>query len=142
MARLESFQVKNCFGFGDSGRVKLDNPHNINYVLGRNSSGKASFLNAIKYFAYSLRPENYPNYTNFRPTEEQPRLIAEFSVEAGDLSPADIAVRIRRRFRKRVPESVVQADQRIARFMEEAESHFQQLIANVVQQEHVWIERL
>ncbi len=56
--KLVSFQIKECFGFRDSDRINLRDPTNLIYVLGRNSSGKTSFLTALAYFTPHLRPES------------------------------------------------------------------------------------
>jgi|SRR5215211_7491267 len=141
MIRLKSFQIKNCFGFGDSGEVKLDNAHNMIYLLGRNSSGKTSLLNGIKHFESNLKPDDYPNFENFRPTQEPPLLTAKFSVEGDDLSAPDVRAEIQKRFRKTVSQSIVQRDQRITGLLDEAESLYQQLITAAVQRGHIWVER-
>lgn len=83
---LISFRITNCFGFHDSGEVDLKDPHNLIYVLGRNSSGKSSFLNAIKYFESGIIPKDQPNFKNFNDSGANPRLTAEFTVEESDLS--------------------------------------------------------
>jgi AAA15 family ATPase/GTPase len=83
--RLTSFQVVNCFGFRDSGRINLLDPHNFIYVLGRNSSGKSSLLNAIKYLEWGITPSGMPNFYNFNDSGKARFLIAGFSLEDNDL---------------------------------------------------------
>jgi energy-coupling factor transporter ATP-binding protein EcfA2 len=80
--KLESFQIINCFGFIDSGKINLNDPNNFIYILGRNSSGKSSFLNTLKYFGYKVIPENQKNFRNYNvnASKEPPRFIAEFSI--------------------------------------------------------------
>lgn len=142
MIELKSFQVKNCFGFGDSGEVNLDNPHNMLYILGRNSSGKTSLLTAIKYFEHGLTPQDYPNYVNFRPTQERTRMIAKFSLGREDLSAEDVLRRMRKKFEGTVPESIMEADERLSRLFAETEALYKQFVADVVQQGHVHVEKL
>ncbi len=84
--KLVSFQIKECFGFRDSDRIDLQDPTNLIYVLGRNSSGKTSFLTALAYFALNLKPESYANFANFDPSSEEPSLLAEYSIEASGFS--------------------------------------------------------
>jgi hypothetical protein len=78
--KLSSFQIVNCFGFWDSGRINLQDPHNFIYVLGRNSSGKSSLLNAIKYFEWGINPSEMPNFENFNDSGKASFLIGSFSV--------------------------------------------------------------
>jgi len=84
--QLVSFQIKECFGFRDSGRVDLQDPTNLIYVLGRNSSGKTSFLTALEHFAPSLTPQTHTNFANFNPSSQAPCLLGEYRVGEGDLT--------------------------------------------------------
>lgn len=84
--RLLAFQILNCFGFRNSGRVNLQDSYNLIYILGRNSSGKSSLLNAIKYFDLGIVPKEQPNFRNFNAGEDNQFLIAEYSIEESDLS--------------------------------------------------------
>ena len=83
---LENYQVVNCFGFRDSGQVNLKDAKNIIYILGRNSSGKSSFLNALKYFEKDIIPKDKQNFENFNPSDDEPMLVAVFGVEEKELS--------------------------------------------------------
>lgn len=83
--KLSSFRIINCLGFNDS-EVKLLDSNNLIYILGRNSSGKSSLLNAINYFEHGKLPAEMKNYENFIKTEDPPRFIAQFLLEEGDLS--------------------------------------------------------
>jgi hypothetical protein len=51
--RLESFRIRDCFGFADSGEIILGAPGNLVYFLGRNSSAKTSVLRSICHFEYA-----------------------------------------------------------------------------------------
>ncbi len=84
--QLVTFQIKECFGFRDSDRVDLEDPTNLIYILGRNSSGKTSFLTALAYFSPSLIPRDYSNFGNFDPTSEVPNLIGKYRVGRGDFT--------------------------------------------------------
>ena len=81
--KLISFQIKECFGFRDFGRIDLQDPINLIYILGRNSAGKI-FLTALAYFSPHLKPESYHNFANFDPSSQQPYLLAEYSVGESD----------------------------------------------------------
>src|SRR5260370_38400122 len=87
--QLVSFQIKECFGFRDSGRVDLEDPTNLIYILGRNSSGKTSFLTALAHFAPSLIPEAHANFANFDPSSQIPYLLGEYRECIGDLTVDD-----------------------------------------------------
>ena len=80
--RLESFRIKNCFGFWDSGEIDLDDPGNLVYFLGRNSSGKSSVLRAISHFEYDKVPEKHPKFANYEPYTQAPLLRARFSIDS------------------------------------------------------------
>jgi hypothetical protein len=85
--QLVSFQIKECFGFRDSGQVNLQNPTNLIYLLGRNSAGKTSFLTALAHFAPSLKPQAHQNFANFDPSaREVPCLLGEYRVGRGNLT--------------------------------------------------------
>jgi predicted ATP-dependent endonuclease of OLD family len=83
--RIELFRIMNCFGFRDSGEVNLVDERNLLYLLGRNSSGKTSFLTALRYLEYPLIPQDHANFRNFNASDEQGQLLAKFRVEKGDL---------------------------------------------------------
>ena len=84
--KLTSFRIKACFGFVDSDQIDLENTKNLIYVLGRNSSGKTSFLTALAYFAPHLTPESYQNFANFDPSSQEPHLLAEYRVGENDFT--------------------------------------------------------
>jgi len=85
--QLVSFQIKECFGFRDSGRIDLQDLTNLIYILGRNSSGKTSSLTALAHFDHNLIPKDHPNFKNFDSSSEDiSSLICEYRVNADDLS--------------------------------------------------------
>src|SRR5947208_16460701 len=85
--QLVSFQVKECFGFRDSGHVDLQDPRNLIYILGRNSAGKTSFLTALAHFALNETLQQHPNFANFDPSPRvAPYLLGKYRVVEGDLT--------------------------------------------------------
>jgi energy-coupling factor transporter ATP-binding protein EcfA2 len=86
--RLQTFRIRYCFGFVDSGKIDLSEPNNLVWILGRNSSGKSSVLRALEQLAAGKRPDEHPKFANFDPPpgDEYGRLEAEFSVAVGELS--------------------------------------------------------
>jgi energy-coupling factor transporter ATP-binding protein EcfA2 len=84
--QLVTFQIKDCFGFRDSGQVDLEDPTNLIYVLGRNSSGKTSFLTALAHFAPRLTPQAHANFANFNASSPKSYLLGEYIVGEGDLT--------------------------------------------------------
>jgi hypothetical protein len=93
--KLTSFRIVNCFGFRDSGVVNLNDTNNFIYILGRNSSGKSSLLNAIKYFEWGIIPANQPNFQNFHDSGKSSFLIGSFSIAEGDLTDDRFARSVR-----------------------------------------------
>jgi ABC-type transport system involved in cytochrome c biogenesis ATPase subunit len=63
----------------------MDEPSNLIYLLGRNSSGKTSFLTALASFDYGKDPRTAKRYENFNTTGD-PKMEAVFSVSANDLT--------------------------------------------------------
>ncbi len=85
--KLSSFQIINCFGFKDSGNVNfLNSKDNFIYILGRNSSGKSSLLNAVKYLEVEIIPSQMPKFQNFNKTSVNPLFKANFIFEKSKLS--------------------------------------------------------
>lgn len=77
--KLSTFRIRNCLGFGDSGHIELSTPKDFIYVLGMNSSGKSSLLNAIRYFASGEVPEEKNNFQNFESTDEASGFEAHYT---------------------------------------------------------------
>src|SRR5689334_11156960 len=84
--KIQSFRIVNCFGFHDSGEINLQSEHNFIYLLGRNSSGKSSVLNAIKYFEWGINLSEQQNFKNFNDSGTQSRLVATYGLEKSKLS--------------------------------------------------------
>lgn len=79
--RLSSFRIYGCFGFDDSREVDLDPAGGITYLLGRNSSGKTSFLQALLHLESGMKPKDYKNFENFSPPQAPPKLVAQFTCD-------------------------------------------------------------
>ena len=80
--RIESFRIRNCFGFRDSEEIDLGAEGNLVYFLGRNSSGKTSVLRAISYFEYGVVPQQQPNFENYERLVGTRSLQACFSIDS------------------------------------------------------------
>lgn len=78
--RLVSFQIRDCFGFRDSTRVNLEDASNLIYLLGKNSSGKSSFLAALHNMSWGMVPLNHAKFANFNGSKEQGELIAQYAL--------------------------------------------------------------
>ena len=84
LLRLESFRIRNCFGFVDSGEINLSEPGNLVYFLGRNSSGKTSVLRAISCLEYGQVPAQHPRFENYERSEALSFMWSVFSVNSSD----------------------------------------------------------
>ncbi len=82
--KLETFRIRNCFGFVDSREIELGVPGNLVYFLGRNSSGKTSVLRAISYFEHGKVPQEQPNFHNYENLEGVRYLQARYSVDPSE----------------------------------------------------------
>ncbi len=58
--RLQTFRIRYCFGFVDSGEINLGEPNNLVWVLGRTSSDKSSVLRVLEQLALGKRPDSIP----------------------------------------------------------------------------------
>jgi AAA15 family ATPase/GTPase len=128
--QLATFQVTNCFGFRDSGKVILKDANNFIYLLGRNSSGKSSFLNAIKYFEIGIKPNEQQNFQNFNDTGSASRLSAEFTLNESGFS-FDTFIK---NFFEKYPyftDSSLSYNQQLNALVELIKNYYQQLIADL-----------
>lgn len=82
--RLESFHIRNCFGFVDSGEIDLSDPGNLVYFLGRNSSGKTSVLRAISCLEYGQVPAQHPRFENYEKPEKLSFIRGTFSIGSSE----------------------------------------------------------
>lgn len=99
--RLESFRIRNCFGFVDSGEIYLGEPGNLVYFLGRNSSGKTSVLRAVSCLEYGQVPAEHPRFENYEPSEKLSFIRGKFSVNPSDdrsLSVAHVVNEVMQQF--------------------------------------------
>jgi len=97
---LEYFQICNCFGFKDSGKIDFSSETSLYTILGKNSSGKTSVINAIEAFEYGKALNEAPRFHNFgyRERDGESILRAEFKVSKGDLVEEIVAEEIGRYF--------------------------------------------
>jgi energy-coupling factor transporter ATP-binding protein EcfA2 len=77
--KLERVRIVNCFGFGDT---SADVKPQLLYILGRNSSGKTSLLDAINHLWPARVPQDHPRFENFRRTDGNPQIAGTFHVSA------------------------------------------------------------
>jgi len=98
--KLKSFKVKNCFGFGDSDEVIFDSEKNLYYVLGRNSSGKTSFLEALNSFECKRTPFENHRFTNFNKKGKIGSLIMKFEIKKQDITSDTLISEIKKRILK------------------------------------------
>lgn len=141
--KLASFQIINCFGFRDSGKVNLLNPNNFIYILGRNSSGKSSLLNSIKYFEIGTVPSQMPKFYNFNKAVTSPLFKTNFLFENSKLSFPTFLKHITVEFEKsNVTENAMIYNAQIKSLVEEIKTIYQNLIEELNDEGKVEIQKL
>ena len=156
--RLESFRIRNCFGFVDSDEIDFGQPNNLVYFLGRNSSGKTSVLRAISHFEYTKTPEEHPRFQNYERSGGTPLLQAKFSLDADEdgrvLSARHIVDSVIQRFAN-TPLSIEEGEdgykvtpenapisRRIAALLDYVHKVYSELIDRILAAGEVWIVKL
>lgn len=141
--KLSTFQIINCFGFRDSGEVNLLNSNNFIYILGRNSSGKSSLLNSIKYFEYGNTPSKMKNFQNFNKPDTQSKFITKFSFEGKKLSLQKFVEELGKKFAKsNINEQSQNGNIRINELVEQTKAIYENLIAELNKEQKVIIHKL
>ena len=121
----------------------MGDENNFIYLLGRNSSGKSSFLLALKHLRYGLVPRTHPRFANFEPTADEPSLLAEFSVGEGDIT----VDRLLDRFYTLLSDNGLEAD--IAKnavelqpLLKEITASYQALIDQAKSNKRIWVQKM
>lgn len=141
--KLISFQIKNCFGFRNSGVVELINANNLIYILGRNSSGKSSLLNAINYFEVGVTPSEKPNFHNFNKTSETSELIAVFSFKKSQLSFDEFLKKVEEILSANlITPNAIDYDSKLQKFLDTVKSQYSILIEEIRLEGEVRIHKL
>lgn len=89
--RLKYFKAVDCFGFGEDAILTLDSMGSLYTILGRNSSGKSSLLDAIKSLEFDSEkpPNKFKRFKNFS-CKIEGYLEAGFEVEKDELDANEI----------------------------------------------------
>lgn len=141
--KLTIFQIINCFGFRDSREVNLLNSNNFIYILGRNSSGKSSLLNSIKYFEYGNTPSKMKNFQNFNKPDTQSKLIARFSFEGKKLNFQKFVESLSKEFAKsNINENSQKGNAKINDLVEQTKAIYENLIVELNSDQEVKIHKL
>jgi predicted ATP-dependent endonuclease of OLD family len=139
--KLTAFKIINCFGFRDSGSLNLKDEHNLIYLLGRNSSGKSSVLNAIKYFEWDVMPSEKPNFQNFNDSGEKRALIATYEVGASKLSEEQFKKDLIKKFSDlRISEAHIDRNTKLKKLFDTVLGIYTELISriNVAEEITIW----
>jgi len=130
--KLTGFQIINCFGFRDSGQISLASDNNFIYLLGRNSSGKSSLLNAIKYFEWGITPSKQPNLFNFNDSGVRSALVGTFKVTGSELSEEEFRTRVSKKFSELgIDQAAINYDQRLRKVFDIVVKMYAELIARI-----------
>ena len=155
--RLESLQILNCFGFADSSEIRLGNPGDLVYFLGRNSSGKTSVLRSLSSLEYGVTPQEHPNFENYEMPRGDSMLRARFSLGQPDsdtgLSSEHIVdsmvahfgtvpVTLRKEDDGYVSEPNSHPASQIPRLLNTVETVYSELVDEILQAGSVWVDKL
>lgn len=140
--KLSSFQIINCFGFRNSGEINFSSNRNFIYILGRNSSGKSTLLNAIKFFEFYKSPSEHPNFTNFNPSSETPKLVSKFIATNKKLSTNILIDNILEKLKETgINESIVENSTKIMEFLQTIREQYSQLVDAINSTKNVIVEK-
>ena len=142
--RLTSIQVFECFGFRDSGLVQFDSEQQFFFILGRNSSGKTSLLNAIKHLEFDVKPSDHPNFKNYNPSGNvSPRIRACFEMDSADLSVKTLASSLRAAIMKAGMNAVANPtkDRLVQQVVDEVTEIYGPFIEELLSEGRVWVDR-
>ena len=139
-----SFRIKNCFGFRDSGEVCLENQSNLIYILGRNSSGKSSFLNAINYFEVDIKPSEMPNFVNYNKSAgNNPELIGKFQISDSELKFDTFQLKFNSLLKEKgVEQSDIDSSPEFSALYKTLENIYRDLIDEICNEKEVSIHKL
>ncbi len=141
--KLKTFKIINCFGFRDSGEINLSDEHNFIYLLGRNSSGKSSVLNAIKYFEWNAKPSEKANFQNFNDSGETPALVAKYEVRESKLSEEEFKEDLIKKFAElKVNEGAMNYNLKLKTLFDTVSSLYIELITRINAAEEITIWKL
>lgn len=142
MIKMNTFRILHCFGFEDSSEVEIHSPQGLVYLLGRNSSGKTSFLQAIRHFESGIIPENYRNFANFNQTDHNPRLVAHFVGDLANLSAKRLRAQITKDL---VHQNISEAEQSqsaaISRLLDLTEETYTELFSSLSEEGQAWVTK-
>jgi hypothetical protein len=138
--KLKTFRVINCFGFRDSGQITLDSEHNFIYLLGRNSSGKSSVLNGIKYFESGIKPSEQPNFKNFNDSGKTSALVGTFGTSETKLSEEQFEKELIKEFAKiNIEEEAMNFNAKLKTLFTTILSTYTELIARINAAEEITV---
>jgi predicted ATP-dependent endonuclease of OLD family len=141
--KLKSFQVINCFGFRDSGQINLDTENNVIYLLGRNSSGKSSVLNGIKYFESGVTPSQQPNFKNFNDSGTTSALVGTYRIRERKLSEDQFKIDlIKELARSKIDEQAMKSNAKLKTLFTTVLSIYSLLIERINEAEEVIVWKL
>lgn len=155
--RLETLRILNCFGFVDSGEIRLDDPGSLIYFLGRNSSGKTSVLRSLSSLEYGVIPQEYPSFVNYEKPEGNSMLRARFSVKQPGIGIGlssehivdsmvahfgSVPVTIRKEEDGYVSEPNSHPASQIPRLLNTVERVYSELVEEILEANSVWVDKL
>ncbi len=134
--KIKSFRIIDCFGFKDSGWVNLSSKskHNLFYIIGRNSSGKSTFLRALEAFEYGNTPRDALGFRNYKKVDQDARLGATFELRKGDLSADDLLSDLSTNLlqgKSSIPADIISSHEPIPNFLASVKELYVQFISGL-----------
>lgn len=140
--KLMSFRIVNCFGFKDSTLKGINSPSNLIFILGKNSSGKSTLLNAISELRSNKNLDETSNFKNFNPNENEPKLCGKFSIQSEDKNTFNISDDLKRIFKKKgIKEEQINSSQNLLNFITKISSLYMDLFNKAKKNKTIFLER-
>jgi hypothetical protein len=139
---MKTFKICNCFGFKNSGEVDLEDHNQLIYILGRNSSGKSSFLNALRSFTDGVILSQQKNFKNFNLIPNNwSGLITAFHLNSNDLSIDTFETNFHQLLGEIAYNTDFIAQYNLAQPIQEIDSLYTDLIAMAIMQESIIVAK-
>lgn len=135
--KLKSFRIIDCFGFSDSGNINFEtcsNKYDLFYIIGRNSSGKSSFLRALNSLEYGVTPNKEKGFNNHKGKKQDSRLESIFQLNKNDIKVKTHIDYVKNNLFKDkcgIPLDLIDSNETLSLFIDTVNSLYSELIKNL-----------